>query len=90
MNCEIANQKKVEESAKRQIEEINYILDKNIELKEGLKLVIKLRLDNPQDSLQELASKSTESVGVEISRNSINHRLRELHEIYVSIKNTQE
>ena len=90
MNCEIANQRKTEESARRQIDEINYLMSNKIELKEGLRVVAELRLKYPDDSLTELAMKSEEELEKPISRNVVIHRLREIHEIYVNNNKTQE
>ena len=90
MNCEIANQRKTEESARRQIDEINYLMSHNIELKPGLKDVANLRLKYPDDSLTELSVKSEEELEKPISRNTVIHRLREIHEIFVNNSASQE
>lgn len=82
MNCEIANQKKTLETAKRQLEEIG-LVEKfyGSKLKDSLKEVIMLRRAYPEESLSELETKSTEVLGKNISKAAINHRLREIHDL---------
>ncbi len=84
MNCEIANQKKATQAALRQVEEIQGI-EKTYDIKELPKSVIeamKLRKDNPEDSLQELSDKSEALFGHVISRSALNHRFKAIHELY--------
>ncbi len=85
MNCEISNQKRAISAARRQIDEINYIESQNYTLKKGFKDVIKLRKEYPEDSLSELSDKSLEFIGKYYSRSVINHKLRELHVIYLTL-----
>jgi hypothetical protein len=85
MNCEISNQKRAISAARRQIEEINYIESQNYTLKKGFKDVIKLRKEYPEDSLSELSDKSNDFIGKYYSRSVINHKLRELHVIYLTL-----
>ena len=85
MNCEISNQKRAISAAKRQIEEINYIESQDYTLKKGYKDVMKLRKEYPEDSLSELSEKSLGYIGKYYSRSVINHKLRELHVIYLTL-----
>ena len=86
INCEIANQKKVEESSKRQLMEIEEVLEyyKDDIPKSAMEALI-LRKENPDDSLQELSNKSDKRFGHLISRSAMNHRLKAIHELYLSI-----
>lgn len=86
INCEVANQKKVQETASRQIKEIDEVLKYYGEsLKKTLVEAINLRKAYPDDSLQELSNKSEEHLKHFISRSALSHRLREIHELYLSI-----
>ena len=86
MNCEIANEKKTQEAAKRQLEEIevvsNYFKDR---LKPTLKDAISLRLNHKEESLNELASFSSSELKKDISKSALNHRFREIHNLYLEI-----
>ena len=78
MNWEVANETKTLDTARKQIKMINFI-GKKIglnELSPVLEEIAFLRLENPEDSLQELA----EIIG--ISKSGIRNRFRRLEEIY--------
>ena len=87
VNCEIANQKRTEASSKKQLEEIEAVLShySSQELSNKNLDIIKLRKENPDDSLQELSDKSENSLGYFMSRSTINHRLKAIHELYTKI-----
>jgi len=91
MNCEIANQKKATVAALRQLDEIA-VVEKfyGERLKNTLKEICVLRKKYPEDSLLELSTRSVEEFNKSISKSAINHRLREIHELYLSIKSNQE
>lgn len=90
INCEVANQKKVEEASKRQLLEIEKVLEyyKDNIPKSAMEALI-LRKENPEDSLQELSDKSEERFGYYISRSALNHRLKAIHDLYTSIPNKE-
>lgn len=78
MNWEVANETKTLDTARKQIKMINFI-GKKVglnELSPVLEEIAFLRLENPEDSLQELA----EIIG--ISKSGIRNRFRRLEEIY--------
>lgn len=88
VNCEIANQKRTEETSKKQLEEIEKVLafytpdklsSKNMD-------IIKLRKEYPEDSLQELSDVSEKVLGYYMTRSTINHRLKAIHELYTKIE----
>ena len=87
MNCEIANAKKTQETAKRQIEEIEVVMKYYGErLKQTLVDASKLRLEYKEESLKELEELSYDFLGKTITKSALNHRFREIHNLYLDIK----
>ncbi|MBZ4684003.1 MAG: cell division protein WhiA [Fusobacteriaceae bacterium] len=78
MNWEVANEMKTLDTAQKQIKMINYIVENyGLEnLSEVLKEAAVVRLNNPEASLTEIASK------VGISKSGIRNRFRRLEELY--------
>lgn len=73
-NCEVANEIKSQKAAKQQIEDINK-LGKHLErLDSKLQEVAKLRLANPEMSLNELCAEYEKVYGMPISKSGIKHR----------------
>lgn len=82
MNCDIYNLVRANVAAKTQLENIA-IIEKTIGLKNldfDLNCLIKLRKENPEDSLKELAIKFEKLTQKPISKSGINH-------LFVKIKN---
>lgn len=79
VNCETANINKTVSAAVKQLEDIHYIKETTGfgRLKEGLKQVAILRLQEPEVSLRELGQMLDPPVG----KSGVNHRLRKLSEI---------
>lgn len=79
VNCETANIKKTVTTAYRQIEDINYIIEhKGIEyLPDKLQSIARVRVENPDASLQELGQLLTPPLG----KSGVNHRLRKICQI---------
>ena len=79
VNCEVSNLAKTTQAAGRQIEAIELIerVAGLHTLPDELRKMAKLRLENPEFSLQELGDCSTPPVG----RSCVNHRLQKLCEI---------
>ena len=79
VNCETANIQKTVEASMSQIEAIEYIRDhigfEN--LPASLREIAAVRLENPDDSLQQLGEKLDPPVG----KSGVNHRLRKLKRI---------
>ena len=87
MNCEIANAKKTQETARRQIEEIEIVTKYYGErLKKTLVDASRLRLEYKEESLKELEDLSYELLGKTITKSALNHRFREIHNLYLAIK----
>ncbi len=84
-NLDTANYGKTLKSSEKQIEEINYFVGKvgwdGIE-NEKLKTLMKLRLEHPDASLNELAHLLSSELNTTISRSNINHLFRHLDEEY--------
>ena len=81
-NCDIANEMKAQASGSRQKKLLDYIesrmgLD---QLDEPLVMAAKLRYQNPEASLNELASLYTQATGQSISKSGMNHKLRKVME----------
>ena len=86
MNCEIANEKKTQLAAKRQLEEISVVSSYYGErLKSTLKEAITLRLNHKEENLNELSSLSFKELGKTISKSALNHRFREIHTLYEEV-----
>ncbi len=85
VNCETANLNKTISASMKQVEEINFIKQKNAfkKLDENLKQVANARLKNPDASLEELGKLLNPPVG----KSGVNHRLRKISEIAKELKN---
>ncbi len=84
VNCETANINKVVSTAFRQIEDINYIIDRvglNY-LPSNLRVIAEARLKYPDASLKELGEVITPPIG----KSGVNHRLKKIHEIVNNLK----
>lgn len=84
VNCETANLNKTIEAALRQIEDIQLIKKKKKfdELPKELKVVAKLRLENPDLSLQDLSELMEQPIG----KSGINRRFKKIHEVAENLK----
>ena len=81
-NLDTANYGRVVSASRRQIEEINYIYEK--EGKENISnpkllALMELRVKNPDASLDELSKLLSEELNTEISKSNVNHLLRYVH-----------
>ena len=81
-NLDTANYGRVVLASKRQIEEINYLFEK--EGKENISnpkllALMELRMKNPDASLDELSKLLSEELNTEISKSNVNHLLRYVH-----------
>ena len=81
-NLDTANYARVVLASKRQIEEINYLFEK--EGKENISnpkllALMELRVKNPDASLDELSKLLSEELNTEISKSNVNHLLRYVH-----------
>lgn len=85
-NLDTANMGKTLSSSKRQIEEIEYYVAKHgwsgIESPK-LKELMKLRLDHPDASLEELAVLLSTELASTVSKSNVNHLFRFLHQEYL-------
>lgn len=83
INCEVANEQKVMESASKQLDDINYIIE-NLTLKAlnpKLQEAAELRIENPDLSLSELQEAYFEKHNKKISRSGLYHRFIKIREI---------
>lgn len=83
-NCDQANFEKTVKSAKKQIKDIN-IIDNSIGI-DSLKTIklrelAKLRLQNDDASMQELATLLSDKLNESVSKSNISHLFRQLHEV---------
>ena len=83
MNIDVANQQKTNQSSKEQLKYIRYLeryypLEK---LDDKLLLVMTVRKENPEASLNEMVEIINQSYHTEITKSGLNHRLRHLKEI---------
>lgn len=91
-NLDTANYGRVVSASKRQVEEINYIFEK--EGKESIsnpKLLacMELRVKNPDASLDELSKLLSSELNTEISKSNVNHLLRYVHTHAEELRNGQ-
>ncbi|MBR4346245.1 MAG: DNA-binding protein WhiA [Oscillospiraceae bacterium] len=84
-NCDTANIERTLKASRKQIEDIQYIMDHDgyDDLSEELKNMALVRLENPDISLKELGEMLDKPVG----RSGANHRLRRLSEIAELMRN---
>lgn len=81
-NCDIANEMKAMSASTTQINNIAYVIDKaGIEiLDDKTRQVALLRLENPELTLNELATLYLEKTGQTISKSGLHHRFRKIQE----------
>ncbi len=86
VNCETANINKTVSAAVRQIQDINYVVEKKgwSYLPENLRELAEARLDEPEASLKELG----EMMNPPIGKSGVNHRLRKISEIAEDLRQT--
>lgn len=89
-NLDTANYGRVVLASKRQIEEINYLFEK--EGKENISnpkllALMELRVKNPDASSDELSKLLSEELNTEISKSNVNHLLRYVHTHAEELKN---
>ncbi len=82
INLDIANQNKTNKASLEQLETINY-LENNYhkELDPKLQLVIKIRKENPESSLNELLDIIHDNYDSTLTKSGLNHRFRRLKEL---------
>jgi len=84
VNCDTANVSKTVDAATVQIKAINKIIEAEMydDLSEKLRQTAKLRMDNPELSMQELAEISTPPV----TKSCLNHRMRKITQISLMLE----
>ncbi|MEA4875876.1 DNA-binding protein WhiA [Anaerorhabdus sp.] len=87
-NCEVANEVKSQNAAKKQLEDIEVIekagkLDK---LEEKYQEIITLRKQNPEFSLNELSKEYERQKGVVMSKSGMKHRFTKIQELADKIR----
>ena len=83
LNIDVANQQKTNNAAKEQLKYIKYI-EMNFQLEKldpKLLMVMKVRKDNPEASLNELVEINNEIYEDNITKSGLNHRFRKLKEL---------
>ena len=83
INLDVANQNKTNIASKEQVKYLNYLYMNYPlgELDPKLLMVMKVRLEHPEDSLQELLEIIHEDYEPNLSKSGLNHRLKRLKEI---------
>jgi DNA-binding protein WhiA len=84
-NLDSANFAKTMSASSRQKREIEYfVAHGGLDLIENqkLRILMELRLQNPDASLDELAALMSEELGATVSKSNVNHLFRSLHERY--------
>lgn len=82
-NCEQANVEKSMKTAQSQIDDINYLKEKDAFdlLDDKVKEVANYRIKYPESSLIELSQIISVETGVKVTKSCINHRLRKIKEL---------
>lgn len=82
-NCDIANEIKAQANGLRQKKLLDHLNDKiGLDgLEDHLKAIAKLRMANPESSLNELTELYFIETGLKISKSGLNHRLQKLMEL---------
>lgn len=88
VNCEVGNLKKAAAAGQKQVQDIEFIIEKKglEHLPDGLKEIALIRIDNPEASLQELG----ELMNPPLGRSGVNHRLQKLLSIAEELRTSQE
>jgi len=88
VNCETANLNKIVNSAVKQIDAIEYIIQKDTfhQMPEPLQEMAKVRIENPDASLEELGK----LLDSPISKSGVNHRLKAIEAFAMEIKEGKE
>lgn len=83
-NLDCANMSKTNKTAERQIKEIEYFHKHGETFSSNPKLsaLLNLRLENPDASLEELASLLSEELASTVTKSNVNHLFRSLHARY--------
>ena len=88
INCDMANGVKAQQTAMRQLEQIEYI--EKIKGFESLSIrlmeAVTLRTKNPDATLQELSDMSEEIIGRYISKSGLSHCFKDLELYYLTLK----
>ncbi len=93
MLCDTYNYARTLESAKKQVEMIEFI-DKKLGIKnianESVRILCRLRLENPEATYLELANELGEELETTVSKSRINHYFRKIKEIAIRLHYDEE
>ena len=91
-NCEQANVDKIIQSAKNQVDDINYIIKKDAYqlLDDKVKEVADYRLKYPEESLTELSRIMTMETGTSITKSGLHHRFNKIKLLAQRLKNKEK
>ena len=92
LNIDVANQQKTNTAAKEQLKYIKYI-EMNFQLEKldpKLLMVMKVRKENPEASLNEMVQIINDVYDDCITKSGLNHRLRKLKELALDFKSRKE
>ncbi len=86
VNCETANINKTVSAAVRQIQDINYVIEKKgiSYFPENLRELAEARLEEPEASLKELGEKMNPPLG----KSGVNHRLKKISDMAEDLRQT--
>ena len=92
LNIDVANQQKTNNASKEQLKYIKYI-EMNFQLEKldpKLLMVMKVRKDNPEASLNELVEIINEIYEENITKSGLNHRFRKLKELALDFESRKQ
>lgn len=90
-NCEQANMDKTIETATKQVEEINFLIEKvGLDLLDDkTKELAQYRLKYPESSLQELSEIISYETGKSITKSGLNHRFRKIKDLVKKLEEVE-
>ena len=90
-NCEQANMDKTIETATKQVEEINFLIEKvGLDLLDDkTKELAQYRLKYPESSLQELSEIISYETGKSITKSGLNHRFRKIKDLVKKLEEAE-
>ena len=91
-NCEQANVDKIIQSAKNQVDDINYVIKRDAYelLDDKVKVAADYRLKYPEESLTELSRIMTMETGTSITKSGLHHRFNKIKLLAERLKNKEK
>ena len=86
MNCEIANEKKVYETSKAQLQDIETLVRYHVKVNEKIQRIMDLRVQHEDANLRELTEIYEKTFDEPISKSGLNHRFQKIKHMAQAIR----